>query len=281
MTSHEIQSRQIEQVSSVLVNIGLRAIKRNPIKVTSYLVGLLICLFYNGIKVSPVSYANYSELIRTVDTVKIHEAMAAVDISYHAYTRNKGWFSCNKQCQSYYQNYKDDLDQLHQIRRIEDAKERDAKSKLGLFSEYGVTETRELFWEKFAFGKEIASRQSKWDLLFLTIGSLRRDESIFEYVLRVFFNVLINITVCVCGAVVFFIFSLYSVVASYKPSWPELLAFFALASLSAVSFVLTWLLGLYVAAAGTLYVGGRVLATTIRIQDGNNYPNHRRVRREY
>ena len=62
MTSqHEIQSRQIEQVSSVLVNIGLRSIKRNPIKVTSYLVGLLICLFYNGIKVSPVSYANYSE----------------------------------------------------------------------------------------------------------------------------------------------------------------------------------------------------------------------------
>ena len=73
--------------------------------------------------------------------------------------------------------------------------------------------------------------------------------------------------------------SLYSVIASYKPSWPELLVFFALASLSAISFVLTWLLGLYVAAAGTLYVGGRVLATTIRIQDAPN--PHRRIRREY
>ncbi len=47
-----------------------------------------------------------------------------------------------------------------------------------------------------------------------------------------------------------------------------MLAFFPLAVLAACAFALTWLLLLYAAAAGTVFVGGRVLATTLRLQDG-------------
>lgn len=206
MASTDIQIQNIEQASSALINIGFKTIKRNPIKVTSYLVGLLLCLFYNGLKVSPVNYEKYTNLISSVDSEKIHEAITMVDLSYYTYKRSKGWFTCDKRCQSNYRDYNDALNSLREIQKVENAKERAAKSKLGLFSEYGVAETRDLFWDKFAMGKEIASRQSKWDLIFLTIGSLRRDESIVQYVLRLFFNVLINITVGVCGAVVFFIF---------------------------------------------------------------------------
>jgi hypothetical protein len=56
-----------------------------------------------------------------------------------------------------------------------------------------------------------------------------------------------------------------------------MITFFVLASLSAISFALTWLLVLYTAAAGTVFVGGRMLATTIRIQDGRT-GERRRVR---
>lgn len=50
---------------------------------------------------------------------------------------------------------------------LEESQMSDAKSKLGVFSEIGVQETRDLFWMKFAQGKGFAKRQTKWDAAML------------------------------------------------------------------------------------------------------------------
>lgn len=59
---------------------------------------------------------------------------------------------------------------------------------MGIFSEYGVQETRDVFWSTFAGGKDFAQRQSMWDLLF---SGLRwgRDEELFSVVIRWVFQV--------------------------------------------------------------------------------------------
>lgn len=48
----------------------------------------------------------------------------------------------------------------------------DAKAKLGVMSEYGVEETRHLFWRCFAGGKEFAKRSSWYDMMFMGITSM-------------------------------------------------------------------------------------------------------------
>ena len=68
---------------------------------------------------------------------------------------------------------------------------------------------------------------------------------------------------------------MYSVIRSYNPTWPELLAFFGLAVLSAVAFCITWLALFYTAVAGTALVAAKVLATTVRIEDGGNSSGQR------
>lgn len=73
-----------------------------------------------------------------------------------------------------------------------------AKSEVGLFSTVGVAETRELFWTRFDQGKKFATRQSKWDLLFIGLSSMRRDEHVLSYMLRALMSVLMNITIGMC-----------------------------------------------------------------------------------
>jgi hypothetical protein len=53
-------------------------------------------------------------------------------------------------------------------------------------SEYGVSETKELFWSCFAGGKNFAKRSSWYDMMFMGMGSMvmGRDESMVEFLLR-------------------------------------------------------------------------------------------------
>lgn len=117
-------------------------------------------------------------------------------------------------------------------------------------------------------------------------------------------NVLFNFTLGVCGAVIAFIFryfthnsriiildfvlhifhisihhfvftcyslflpSLYSLIQSYRESLLLAAPFFLAASLAAISFALTWLITLYFATAGTVYVGAKFIASNMRLEDG-------------
>jgi hypothetical protein len=76
-----------------------------------------------------------------------------------------------------------------------------AKSQVGITSEYGVQETRDLFWGTFAGGKDFAKRQSMWDLLFTGLR-WGKDEELFSVILRwliqLMFNVTLGILKCVC-----------------------------------------------------------------------------------
>jgi len=163
------------------------------------------------------------------------------------------------------------------LKRLADQRVADAKSKLGIFSSFAVDETRELFWTRFNAGKRFATNQSKWDALFMGLRAMGRDESIVEYGLKVLANVLINFTLGVIGAVLSFIYFLWGVVSTFQPGPLVGGLFFFLASLSAVSFCVTWVLCLYFGVAGTAFVAAKLIASNMRIEGGGRQP-HRRVR---
>ena len=152
-----------------------------------------------------------------------------------------------------------------------------AKGKLGLFSSFGVEEARDLFWTRFAQGRSFAARQSKWDALFLGISAMGRDEQFLSYALRVLFQVLFNFTVGMMGAVLSFIWSLYGLVMTYQASLLTALSFFFLASLAALSFGITWLIGMYLTAAGAVYVGAKLIASNLRLEGGDAFAPRRRM----
>jgi hypothetical protein len=134
-----------------------------------------------------------------------------------------------------------------------------------------------MFWTRFTQGKQFATTQSKWDAMFIGISAMGRDEKMIEYIMRLVMRVLINFTIGVFGAVVAFIYSLVALVSSYKASLPSAFVFFSLASVAAISFAMTWIVGLYLATAGTVFVGAKLIASNMRIQDGGAAGPQQRV----
>ena len=154
---------------------------------------------------------------------------------------------------------------------------RTLKAKLGIFSTFGVTETRQVFNERFARGKKFAQRQSWWDAIFLGIGAMGRDEGLIEYLFRLLINMLFNFTIGMIGAVTSFIYSLIGIIQGYNTSFAVALPFFLLGSLAAVSFAMSWLVGLYLAAAGTVYVSATLIDPNLRIEGGRGRGRQERV----
>ncbi len=71
-----------------------------------------------------------------------------------AYSASKGWFwSCDGTCQRLKGRMQDAEYQLTAIRQEGQARMSDAKSVVGLWSEVGVGEVKDTFWQYFAQGR--------------------------------------------------------------------------------------------------------------------------------
>ena len=109
------------------------------------------------------------------------------------------------------------------------------------------------------------------------MSAMAKDESITEYIARLALRMLCNFTAGLFVAVGIFIFSLYSLIQSYRTNIIAGMFFFIFASIASVSFAMSWILGLYAGAAGTVYVCSKV-ASNMRIQDGRQQQYGGRVR---
>ncbi|EFN54176.1 hypothetical protein CHLNCDRAFT_135614 [Chlorella variabilis] len=126
---------------------------------------------------------------------------------------------------------------------------REAKAVLGLWSEAGVEEGRELFWESFNSGKVFAQRQTFIDSIFTILDS--RDRDWISMLLQLLFQTLINFFTGLCASVFIFLLQLPSLIWSYQASVWSAVSFFALAGVAAVSVVAAYL-GLLFGAGGVV-----------------------------
>lgn len=228
--------------------------RRNKVISGSYIIGILtILLLGSGTKLSLDQRRQYNSIMNTIDLQAEYNASQDYWMADQAYRASKGWFSCDGLCQRNKKRMEAAKYRLDQIRAEGEARMSDAKSVAGLFSEIGVGEVQDSFWSYFNHGKQFAKRQSMWDAMFMGFRSMRRDEKFLEYALNVLMQVLVNFSMGLVMALIMFVIGLWSIVRSYQPNPIVAVVFFVAAACAAFSFVVTYLVAIYGAAAGGVY----------------------------
>jgi len=244
-----------------------RLAKRHKVISGSYIIGILfILLVGSGTKMNVDQRREYNSIVKTIDLQAEFDVSQDFYLANNAYRASKGWFTCDGLCQRNKKRMEDVKYRLDQIRREGDARMSDAKSVAGIFSEVGVGEVQDSFWNYFAHGKQFAKRQSMWDAFFMSFRSMGRDEKFFEYALNILMQVLINFSIGLAMALVMFVIGLWSIVRSYQANPIVAVIFFVAASCAAFSFVATYLIAIYGAAAGGVYGVLKVAETSARAQ---------------
>jgi hypothetical protein len=255
--------------ASTVANAGVRFVKRNPVPSAAYAIGLLLCIFFTGFSLTEMQKRQFYNDVDTVDYEKLDEAQATAMHWNQKYYQTKGFFwTCNDVCQENKREF-ERADLFYQtLKRNEAAIISDAKSKIGIFSELGVKETREAFWVRYTQGKGFAQRQTKFDAAFFGFRAMLRDESMMEYVITILIRVLFNFTLGVIATVVTFAWSSYSVIQSFQASPLVGLIFFIGALLAALAFAVTWLFLIFGGVGVTAYATIKLAAANVRIEDG-------------
>lgn len=265
--------RQVVILPSV-TDVGTLAIRgvtsfarRHKLISGSYLFGLLVLILMGtGTKLTMEQAKQYNHIMSTIDLEAEYEASHRYYQAQQAYYATKGWFTCDSLCMRNKDRMLHHKQVLHDIRTEGNARMSDAKQVAGIFSEIGVQETKDSFWQYFYQGKQFAKRQSMWDAMFIGIRHMGRDEHMAEYILRVLMQVLINFSLGLLMALVIFIFGLWSIVKSYQPNPIVAVLFFVSAACAAFAFVTTYLLGIYGATAGGLYGIAKLAESQARLQ---------------
>mmetsp|Transcript_10162 Transcript_10162/g.25457 ORF Transcript_10162/g.25457 Transcript_10162/m.25457 type:complete len:298 (+) Transcript_10162:94-987(+) len=266
-----------------MVLSGAKTFAKNHKVVTGgYLLGILVILLIgSGTKLNYDQRREYNAIMNTIDVQAEYQASEDFWRADQAYKATKGWFSCDSLCQRNKQKMEDAKYRLNAVREEGNARMSDAKSVAGLFSEVGVGEVQDSFWSYFTSGKRFAKRQSMWDAMFMGMRSMGRDESFIEYSLKVLMQVLMNFSAGLVMALVMFVIGLWSIVRSYQPNPIVAVFFFVCAACAAFSFVASYLLAMYGAAAGGVYGVLKVAENNLRLQEGRPRQPHMHNRPHY
>lgn len=121
------------------------------VQVALYVVGILICLLVNGFSVTVEQEAAFNNSIKQIDFRALDDAQYEYFDAENAYSKSRGWFfSCDDVCQIRKRSAEIAKEKFETLKADHAAQMSDAKAKLGVFSTYGVGETRDLFWSSFA-----------------------------------------------------------------------------------------------------------------------------------
>lgn len=247
------------------VNIGtelargtLNFAKRHKTWVGAWVFGLLLSVFGTGLRVTVQQQREYSSLMQSIDSDMLQEAQQDYYAAEAAYRRSAGWFTCDSRCKV----NRDVRDRAYAVMQQEEAAVKDvvrkARGVLGMFSEDNVQEVRGMFWRQFAGGKQYAKRASMYDVIFFGVTmAMGRDETLWEFLLRVLMRVLMNVTVGITMALFGFLASAFSFCWSYAPDPVTGALFFGACVLAAASVVVTYLVGVWVVGIGTAVVAGQ------------------------
>ena len=160
-----------------ITTLALSAVKsfsrRHKVLTTSYLYGLttllLLLLLGSGTKLTLDQQRQYNRIMNSIDLEAEYAAASRYHVAYSNYYHSKGWFSCDAHCRHYKSIMERRKLEWDEIKAEGNARMSDAKSVAGLFSEVGVGEVQDSFWEYFQSGKNFAKRQSMWDAMYVRI----------------------------------------------------------------------------------------------------------------
>ena len=93
--------------STALIQVGIKVIKKNPITVSSYLLGLLICLLFSGFALTIEQKLNFEKDLSKIDYQSLDRITTRYETLNEKYLQSKGFFSCDSICQINKKNMED------------------------------------------------------------------------------------------------------------------------------------------------------------------------------
>jgi hypothetical protein len=255
--SSAVQKVEDLDIGGLVVSTATNVVKNRPVSVSMWVVGLLLAAFANGFSVDETTREAYSMTLHhaeEVDRTELSKALNAQRNAEDRYHNLKGWFwSCDSKCQK----AKDKFEMASaEVRRVEGKRNqimKEARKEVGIWSVFGVQDVRNSFWSSWKAGKDWAARMSMMDAMFMMIGG--KEETAVSMILKMVMQYIINLTMGLCGAFVFFVYSVYQLIVSYGEDALSGLAFFLLVLVAGMSTVGTYLVAIYgTVAGGGLYL---------------------------
>lgn len=239
-------------IGALVVRTATDAVKRRPVSVSLWLFGLLLAAFAKGFAVDETTREAYSmtlEHAEEVDRNELTKAMQTLNRAEAKYNNAKGWFwSCDEKCQKFYDKAQMARQEVNRVQQKRDKIMTEAKREVGIWSVFGVQDVRNSFWAAWKSGKELATRWTMMDALFMTIGG--QEESMMSAVLKLVMQYIMNLTLGLIGAFFYFIYNVYVLIVSYGEPFLSGLAFFLLVLIAGMATVGSYLFAIYGTVAG-------------------------------
>ncbi len=253
-------------------------VRKHPLKLTSYVVGLLLAIAGSGFAVTRTQQAAFEAAMPEDGLVRKYDGLQGrTDAAHAAYYHSKGWFSCDARCMGHYDTYMTAKRASDAQAAVINEQLRRAHGILGVFSAPAVQRARDLYWQLFNGGVAFAKRQTMWDAFFVGMRAMGRDEGMLSYALNMLLVFLSNFITSVFVSTLYFCYRVRDVITFYNAGWVAGIAFWLAAVTAALSVVLTVIVGATAAVGGTV-VGVAMLASagaTRRLNAGAGGPQAR------
>ena len=273
--SEELNLRSDKVLSTVVTGLK-QLIKRNPYVSGFYVLGILLALFAGGFQVDQSSAALFEHNLSSINAQTNRELTFTLDKLLKAerlYNEHKGWFSCDPECMKYYEQVGDLKKRLAELKENRNTLAKQAKMTVGVWSNYGISEIRNAFWDAWEQGKEAARRMTMFDSIFIALGSMgsynNRDDPFLVTVLQILVQYIMNLTVGLFTSLVIFLIETWYIITSYGPSILSAVALFFLVVCSSVATVATAVGGLFGGLFGSVYFLMRNAEKRARLQQGS------------
>lgn len=245
--------------TSTLALVRRHATKKRVTIGLFWIFGLFAVFFAPApIKITDEKLALFQQHMSLVH--KVEERLAAAQRSHYdaemKARKHKVWFwRFRSEYRNKVREHRPEIDEAYaRVRALQkerDVSMKEAKGSLGLWSDAGLEESRALLWNSFESGKVFAQRQTFWDSLFTILGS--RDRDWVSLLINLLITAIVNYTVGSIMAVITFIFSLPSFLATYSPSFLSGTLFFGVAAVAAMALIASYLTLIYASGAAVVY----------------------------
>jgi len=275
------QSAELARTRNNDTTIAFRDIlpKPTPFNVSFFglwMLGMFVMLLAPAlVPVDEASLNIHHEKMMEAKGVDVYDAVEQLRFAQEGLYRAKVWpWQWNAENTRLYDNEKHNVQQariyLDGLLAQQYAIQKEGKQAVGLWSEFGLQEMRDKFWENINWGAGIAKRQTYYQAFFSMFSMMggRRDENMLGVILQWVMRILFNFTFGLMMACFSFIISVPSMIDSYGASFMSSFAFMMLAVLGAASVVLTILTCMWGTVAGAGYVAVTQAIKHQRLQDG-------------
>lgn len=251
----------------VMFKGGFSFAKRHYWLTLVYIFGLAMVQFAQGFAVSETQHDEFKQILGTIDIRAMDLAKTHAQIAYDEYRASRGWFfTCDEECNRLYSESQSANAVVANHELEFNLALSNARSKVGVFSEFAVEDARESWWSAYESGISFAKRMSYYDAFSLAIGSMRRDDSLASIVVQFVVSAAVNLMVGMVSSLLAFVVHLVQLVVSYQAHPVTGTVFVLMAASGAFSVVASFLVGAYVVAASATFVGVKALGGRIEFQ---------------